>query len=200
MTKLRYYEKLKGIGSKGAVATAHSEFLRTGQISRRRDDWLPEERRYLTYEEVAERTGRQLALAAETSHERINAFHRDIRFPKIVFHRVLKNSPHLGYCHVTASRTTFAKHPDVNWSFYIANFAAEIGDDELFFETIEPQRTRMYFAVAITPDKTNKRVQIDRSVRENGVLFVTRDPNKAIKNILKLGAPTAAMRAAIDRM
>lgn len=200
MTKLRYYEKLKTIGSRAAPANAHSEFLRTGQISRRRDDWLAEERRYLSYEEVAERTGRELTAAAETSHARLNAFHRAIKFPKIIFHRTIANLPHLGYCHVTASRTTFARYADVTWSFYIANFSAEFGQEETFFETIKPQRKRMYFAVAFAPEKGTRRVKIDRSVHENGVLFVTYDPNKAIRNILKLGAPTANFRAAIERM
>ena len=60
MQKLRYYAAPK-VPDKSATATkaAHTEFLRTGRISRHRDDWLSEEKRYLTYAEVAVRTGRR---------------------------------------------------------------------------------------------------------------------------------------------
>lgn len=200
MTKLRYYAKTEAKTREPALPQAvHTEFLRTGRISRRKDDWLPDERRYLTYEEVAQKTGRKLEMAAERTHERINGFHRSIRFPKIVFHRTIEDSPHLGYCHVTAARTNFAKYADVKWSFYIANFFSEIGDEE-FFAKIEPQYSRMYFAVAMRPDKSVKAMTIDRSIRDNGVLFRTHDPMEALKNVLKLGASTPALRAAIDKL
>ncbi|MBO3759108.1 DUF6656 family protein [Ciceribacter sp. L1K22] len=201
MTKLRYYAKSEQKAPEPGLPPAiHSEFLRTGRISRRRDDWLPEERRYLTYEEVAEKTGRKLENAATTTHTRLNGFHRSIQFPKIIFHRTLANSPHLGYCHVTAAKTNFAKFADVKWSFYIANFFSEIGDAEQFFEKIQTQYSRMYFAVAIEPDKALKTLKIDRSIRDNGLLFRTHDPKEALKNVLKLGAATPELRAAIDRL
>ncbi|MBR0556745.1 hypothetical protein J5J10_13745 [Ciceribacter sp. L1K23] len=201
MTKLRYYAKTdQKPPEPGLPPAIHSEFLRTGRISRRRDDWLPEERRYLTYEEVAEKTGRKLENAATTTHTRLNGFHRSIQFPKIIFHRTLANSPHLGYCHVTAAKTNFAKFADVKWSFYIANFFSEIGDAEQFFEKIQTQYSRMYFAVAIEPDKALKTLKIDRSIRDNGLLFRTHDPKEALKNVLKLGAATPELRAAIDRL
>lgn len=201
MTKLRYYAKTEQKPSESTLPQAvHSEFLRTGRISRRRDDWMPEERRYLTHEEVAEKTGRKLQTAATTTHSRINSFHRSIRFPRIIFHHTLAGSPHLGYCHVTASRTNFANYADVKWSFYIANFFADIGDTEQFFEKVQPQYSRMYFAVAIEPDKALKTLKIDRSIRDNGLLFRTHDPKEALKNVLKLGAATPQLRAAIDRL
>lgn len=201
MTKLRYYAKTERQSSDPTLPQAvHSEFLRTGRISRRRDDWLKDERRYLTYEEVAEKTGRKLQTAATTTHDRINGFHRSIQFPKLIFHHTLANSPHLGYCHVTASRTNFAQYADVKWSFYIANFFSDIGDSEQFFEKIQPQYSRMYFAVAIEPDKALKTLKIDRSIRDNGLLFRTHDPKQALKNVLKLGAATPQLRAAIDRL
>ena len=142
MQKLRYYAAPKAETKAPPPAKAvHSEFLRTGRISRSREDWLPDERRYLTYEEVAARTGRRLERAAETTHDRINSFHRSIKFPKIIFHRTLNNSPHLGYCHVTAARTNFAQYADVKWAFYIANFFAQLGGSEVFFEQIKPLGT-----------------------------------------------------------
>ncbi|MCL6706149.1 hypothetical protein M8R20_03955 [Pseudomonas sp. R2.Fl] len=201
MTKLRYYAKTEQRAPTPDLPQAiHSEFLRTGRISRRREDWLPEERRYLTHEEVAEKTGRKLQTAAATTHSRINGFHRSIQFPRIIFHHTLANTPHLGYCHVTAARTNFAKFADVKWSFYIANFFSDIGDAEQFFEKIQPQYSRMYFAVAIEPDKALKTLKIDRSIRDNGLLFRTHDPKEALKNVLKLGAATPQLRAAIDRL
>ena len=105
MSKLQYVEKENQPPARQAV---HSEFLRTGRIDRSRPNWSPDEKRYLAYEEVAERTGKILTAAGEKTHERLNAFHRSIQFPKLVFHRTLSGTPHLGYCHVTASKSKFA--------------------------------------------------------------------------------------------
>jgi hypothetical protein len=215
MSKLRYYAKSEqGTSALGLPPALHSEFLRTGRISRRREDWIADERRYLSYEEVAAKTGAKLDLVATKTHERLNAFHRSIRFPRIIFHRTLENSPHLGYCHVTAARTSFAKYADVKWSFYIANFFAEIGAETTaalaveaeagaraaFFNRILPQYSRMYFAVAMQPDGAIKGMKLDRSIRDTGILFRTHDPKEALKNVLKLGAATPELRAAIDRL
>lgn len=197
MPKFRYFALKKSDTPPPALKAAHSEFLRTGRISRRREDWVAEERRYLTHEEVAERTGRKLEAAGETTHERINAFHRSIRFPKLIFHRTLENQPHLGYCHVTSARTSFARFADVKWAFYLTNFFADIGGTEQFFERIRPDFSRMYFAVAIQPDRDSRSMAIDRSVRDNGVLFRTRDPKEALKNVLMLGARDVELRKII---
>lgn len=201
MQKLRYYAAPKAETKAPPPAKAvHSEFLRTGRISRSREDWLPDERRYLTYEEVAARTGRRLERAAETTHDRINSFHRSIKFPKIIFHRTLNNSPHLGYCHVTAARTNFAQYADVKWAFYIANFLADIGGEEVFFEQIKQNYGRMYFAVAIKPEAETKAMTIDRSFRDNGLLFQTVDPKEALRNVLMLGARDAELRKIIAKL
>ncbi|NML74584.1 hypothetical protein HHL25_10660 [Rhizobium sp. S-51] len=200
MQKLRYFAANKP-DPKAAVSpkAVHTEFLRTGRISRQREDWLAEERRYLTYEEVAARTGRRLEAAGETTHKRINGFHRSIQFPKMVFHKTLDNSPHLGYCHVTAARTNFAKYADVKWAFYIANFFAEVGGEQ-FFEHIRPNYARMYFAVAIHPDKETRSMAIDRSIRQNGLLFRTHDPKEALKNVLMLGTSNEDLRKIIAKL
>lgn len=198
--KRRYFDirPTPGAGEPPKAAT-HSEFLRTGRISRNRRDWLPEERRYLTYEEVAERTERRLSAAGEKTHERINAVHRAIRFPKIVFSRALSESPHLGYCHVTAARTVFERTAPIHWSFYICNFLAEIGEAEQFFERIRTDYDRMYFAVALDLQPTGE-ARINRTVRDNGILFRTSDPQEALKNVLILGAPDEALRAILRKL
>ncbi len=200
MQKLRYFAASKTDKTAAPVKAAHTEFLRTGRISRHRDDWVPEQRRYLTYEEVAERTGKRLEAAADTTHTRINSFHRSIQFPKIIFHRTLTDSPHLGYCHVTAARTNFAQYADVRWAFYIANFFAEIGESETFFERIRQNYSRMYFAVAVKPEAETKAMAIDRSIRENGLLFRTHDPKEALRNVLMLGARDAELRKIIAKL
>lgn len=198
--KLRYYDNREYRPYVApAKTTHHSEFLRTGRISRAHPIWVPEERRYLTYQEVADRTGRKLIAAGEKSHERINGFHRSIRFPKLIFHRTLEDNPHLGYCHVTAASTFFARHARVSWSFYIANFFSEIGENERFFERINPDYSRMFFAVAIEGE-AGKPTRLDRSIRGNGLLFRTRDPKEALKNVLLLGAPDDAVRAIIKKL
>ena len=180
-------------------AAVHSEFLRTGRISRKQDTWVENEKRYLTYEEVATITGRRLERAGEKTHERLNNFHRDIQFPKLIFHRTLAAAPHLGYCHVTASKTKFAEYDDVTWGFYIANFLSEIGTSEGFFEHIRPQQGRMYFAVAMAQDKSGEKpkLTVNTTVRGNGLLFRTHDPKTAMKNVLLLGARTEQLRAII---
>ncbi|MBV2186578.1 MAG: hypothetical protein KUL88_18815 [Rhizobium sp.] len=201
MQKLRYFAASKAEAKPGLPAkAAHTEFLRTGRISRHREDWVPEEKRYLTYAEVAERTGRRLEAAGETTHSRINSFHRSIQLPKVIFHKTIEHSPHLGYCHVTAARTSFAKYADVKWAFYIANFFADVGDADQFFKHIRPNYSRMYFAVAIHPDKETRSMAIDRSIRENGLLFRTHDPKEALKNVLMLGARDVELRKIIARL
>lgn len=199
--KIRYFEAPPPSPPVPAAtkSAAHSEFLRTGRIVRHKPIWLPQERRYISHEEVAERTGKRLEAAGEKSHERINAFHRSIQFPKIVFHRTLEGSPHLGYCHVTAARTLLARRVPVSWSFYIANFFSEIGEEERFFERIHTSYSRMYFAVAIEGEP-GQPLQVSRTIRKNGLLFQTSDPMEAIKNVLLLGASNDALREIIKKL
>ena len=199
--QIRYYEssRLKPMLQAPGNTTAHSEFLRTGRISRAKPIWIPEQRQYLTHDEVAQRTGRKLETAGDITFNRINSFHPSIRLPKVIFHRTLDGSPHLGYCHVTAARTFFSQEAAVNWSFYIANFFSMIGEDDSFFASIDPQRGRMYFAVAIEGE-AGQNAKIDRSYRKNGLLFQTSNPREAMRNVLMLGAPDAAIRDIIKRL
>lgn len=193
--KFRYYDAVAYKRATLAKA-AHTEFLRTGRIERP-ESWSAGEKRYLTYAEVAERTGRRLEKAGETTHARINGFHRSIRFPKLIFHRTLTDTPHLGYCHVTVASSRFAEFEKVQWAFYIANFQAEIGDGDAFFADISRRPGRMYFAIALAPAEEEGRLSIDRKVRGNGILFRTEDPKTAMKNVLMLGARDEALRKII---
>lgn len=138
--------------------------------------------------------------AGEKTHERLNGFHKSIQFPKLVFHKTLANKPHLGYCHVTAARTKFAEFDDVRWAFYIANFSAEMGTDETFFDAIDIRQSRMYFAVAVDLDETEKKLVVDKRVRGNGILFSTQDPETAMKNVLQMGAKHDALRKIIQAL
>ncbi|TCL75879.1 DUF6656 family protein [Rhizobium sp. BK251] len=213
MARLRYYDASNQVPPPAATAaTIHSEFLRTGKITRAKENELAGGRRYLSHEAVAELTGRKLRAAGEKTVERLNGFHDSIRFPKLIFHRTLRGSPHLGYCHVTAARTRFAQYEGVNWAFYIANFYAEIGDNDNFFEQFNPKYSRMYFAVAMTPSEDSAEAEaesdapsrpkmvIDRNIRGNGVLFHTHDPQVAIRNVLLLGARHEQLRDIIRQL
>jgi hypothetical protein len=193
MSKLQYVEDTKVATPKQAI---HSEFLRTGRIDRNRPNWSDTEKRYLTYEEVAQRTGKILTSAGGRTHERLNGFHKSIQFPRLVFHRTLSGTPHLGYCHVTASKSKFAEFDDVKWAFYIANFFADIAADDLRFEKVNMRAERMYFAVAVEHDD-NKKLAINRKIRGNGLLFRTDDPKTALKNVLLLGAKHETVRKII---
>ncbi|CAK7254927.1 hypothetical protein GCM10007923_51840 [Shinella yambaruensis] len=195
-TKFRYYDAVAYKRANQPKPAVHTEFLRTGRIDRNLP-WSPSEKRYLTYQEVAERTGRKLENAGNVTHDRINGFHQSIRFPKLIFHRTLAQTPHLGYCHITVANSRFAEFENVQWAFYMANFFAEIGEEEQFFADISKTAKRMYFAVAITPAEEEGRLQIDRKVRGNGVLFRTDDPKLAMKNVLMLGAHNEALRKII---
>jgi hypothetical protein len=176
-----------------------SEFLRTGRIDRNRPNWSATERRYLSYEEVAERTGKFLAVSGDRTHERLNTFHKSIQFPKLVFHRTLAGTPHLGYCHVTAAKSKFAEFDDIKWAFYIANFFADIGADDLKFERVNMRAERMYFAVAVEREGEgdDRKLALNRKVRGNGLLFRTDDPKTALKNVLLLGAKNEVLRKVI---
>jgi len=193
----RYYAAKKASGQTPVAAKAiHTNFLRTGRIIRDPEDWVEEERRFLTYDEVAKRTGVRLENAGRKTHQRLNSVHKQIRFPEIVFHKTLAQAPHLGYVHVTASKTDFAEYKDISWGFYIANFSAEITADEKFFNRISPGYSRMYFAVAMKPgaDGAPHQPVINREVRDTGVLFRTADPMTALRNVLMLGARNAELR------
>ncbi len=174
-----------------------SEFLRTGRIDRNRPNWDFVQKRYLSYEEVAERTGKYLTFAGERTHNRLNNFHKSIQFPKVLFHRTLKGTPHLGYCHVTASKSNFAEFKDVKWAFYIANFFADIAADDLAFEKINMRASRMYFAIAVEKDEERQKLAINKNVRGDGLLFRTDDPKAAMKNVLMLGAKHEVLRKII---
>lgn len=194
--RIRYFDASATQAAPVRAKNMHSEFLRTGRISRYEERWISEERRYLSHTEVAGITGRKLETAGEKTYDHINGFHHSIRFPRMVFHRTLEENPHLGYCHVTAARTSFDNRSNVLWSFYFANFFAEIGGEDQFFEQIDPRYSRMYFAVAMNTAAQQK-VSIDRSVHQQGLLFRTHDPKVALKNVLMLGAKSEAMRKII---
>lgn len=201
MSNLRYFDAAAARTQAQLPKTAvHTEFLRTGRINRPQQQWSVDEKRYLTHQEVAARTGRRLEAAGTVTHERINGFHRSIRFPKLLFHRTLSGRPHLGYCHVTSARTKFAHFDDVRWSFYIANFFSDIGDDEHFFEKIKLGYSRMYFAVATEMDAEEGKLTVNRAVHENGLLFRTHDPKEALKNVLLLGARNQQLRRIINSL
>jgi hypothetical protein len=197
MPELRYFETER---RKTALAPRESQFLRTGRIDRNRPNWDYIQRRYLSYEEVAERTGKYLDVVGERTHERLNNFHKSIQFPKFVFHRTLSGTPHLGYCHVTLAKTSFAQFKDVRWSFYMANFFADIATDELTFENINMRSQRMYFAIALSKDEEQKKLAVDKNIRGDGILFRTSDPREAMKNVLMLGAKNDVVRRIIRAM
>lgn len=198
MNKLRYFaaDGLKQ-AMKGPTAV-HSEFLRTGRIFRGKDRWDLIEKRYMTVEEVAERTGRLLQAAGERTHERINSVHEKIKFPKILFHRTLDRRPHLGYCHVTASNTRLMNDETFKWAFYIANFHSDITDGLKFVGKLDNTVARMYFAVAMNNDEElPTRMVVDRHLKPDGILFRTHDPKIALKNVLMLGTNDPKLRAKI---
>lgn len=193
VTPYKYYDtqafKLVPVQSK----TIHSEFLRTGRIKRFEDSWLPRTKRYYSPTEVAAITGRRLTATGERAHEKLNSVHPSIRFPGMIYHRIIDNMPHLGYCHVTGSKARLDEKTETYWAFYFSNFSADIGGEGTFFQNIDRNFSRMYFAVAI--DKpTDKSATINRAIRHNGVIFKTSDPKEAMLNVLMLGAKTSELR------
>jgi hypothetical protein len=197
MADLRYFEKETRTR---ILHPKESEFLRTGRIDRNRPNWDSVRKRYMSYEEVAERTGQYLTFAGDRTHERLNNFHKSIQFPKLLFHRTLKGTPHLGYCHVTVAKSDFAEFKDVKWAFYIANFFADIAAEELVFEKINMRASRMYFAIAVEKDEESQKLAVNKSVRGDGLLFRTEDPKAAMKNVLMLGAKHNVLRKIIQAM
>ena len=95
------------------------------------------------------------------------------------------------------ANSRFAEFENVQWAFYMANFLAEIGDEEQFFAGISQKPGRMYFAIALAPGEEEGRLKIDRKVRGNGVIFRTDDPKLAMKNVLMLGTRNEALRKII---
>ncbi|MEN0115743.1 MAG: DUF6656 family protein [Agrobacterium cavarae] len=197
-TRIRYVDTKSGkVAPPTKSKTAHSDFLRTGRIGRFEETLPQGGKRYLSHEQVAEITARRLQDAGSKTHSRLNGFHPSIRFPNMVSHKLIDSTPHLGYCHVTASTTRFDKSRPVLWSFYLANFFAELCGDEHFFEKIDQTRSRMYFAVAMQPQSGGKSVTIDTSIHRGGLLFQTQDPKEALKNVLMLGTRSEELRKII---
>lgn len=198
MSKLRYFAADGLREAMKAPKTVHSEFLRTGRIFRGQERWDNIEKRYMTHEEVAERTGKHLQAAGERTHERINGVHKAITFPKLLYHRTLDNRPHLGYCHVTASKTKLMNDENLRWAFYIANFFSEIGEELKFVGKLDRHVSRMYFAVAVQNDNdVSTRMVVDRKLKPDGILFRTHDPKIALKNVLMLGTNDPRLRQKI---
>nr|WP_316652840.1 DUF6656 family protein [uncultured Gellertiella sp.] len=198
MAKLRYFDSTAYQKALQAPLALHSEFLRTGRIFRGKERWDAIEKRYLSHDEVAARTVLKLETAGEKTHERINNFHHNIAFPKLLFSRTLDNRPHLGYCHVTAANTRLMNDDSVKWAFYIANFFAEIGEELKFIGKVDQQVKRMYFAVAVQNDNEQAtKMVVDRHLKPDGILFRTHDPKIALKNILMLGTNDPRLRAKI---
>lgn len=198
MSKLRYFAAEGLREAMNAPKAIHTEFLRTGRIFKGQERWDVLEKRYMTHEEVAERTGRYLERAGEAAYDRINNVHASIKFPKVIYHRTLDNRPHLGYCHVTASKTELKNHNPIKWSFYMANFFSEIGEELKFVGKLDRRASRMYFAVAVQNDnEVATKMVADRSLKPNGVLFRTHDPMIALKNVLMLGTNDPRLRQKI---
>ncbi|MDG3575009.1 hypothetical protein P7F60_01310 [Rhizobium sp. YJ-22] len=201
MSKVRYFD---ASGSRHTqvpmLETFHSDFLRTGRFNRDKGRRGKEERRYLSHDQVAEITGRKLLAVGEHAHERLVSFHKSIDLPKMLYHRIIDDLPHLGYCHVTASKTRFAEFDELKWSFYIANFCADIAEDGKSLSNFNRHLPRMYFAIAMQPDSERKRLEVNREVRGNGLLFRTHDPRIALKNVLMLGARSARLREIIRKL
>ena len=63
LTKFRYYDAVAYKRANPPKSAVHTEFLRTGRIDRTAGNWSPSEKRYLSHQEVAERTGRRLERA-----------------------------------------------------------------------------------------------------------------------------------------
>lgn len=201
MNKLRYFAADGLKEAMKAPVSVHSEFLRTGRIFRGKERWDLIEKRYMTLEEVAERTGRILQAAGERAHARINGVHETIKFPKIIFHRTLDRRPHLGYCHVTASNTRLMNDETFKWAFYIANFHSEIDEGLKFVGKLDNSVSRMYFAVAMNNDEeVPTRMVVDRHLKPDGILFRTHDPKVALKNVLMLGTNDPKLRAKIRNL
>lgn len=197
---LRYFDASAGRNLPvPLLETFHSDFLRTGRFNRGKNR-KKEERRLLSHAEVAAVTGRKLTAVGERAHEKLNGFHTSIKLPKIIFHRILETQPHLGYCHVTASKTEFAEFDELKWSFFIANFSADISEDGTTLSNFNRYLSRMYFAVAMQPDGQRKRMEVNRTVRGNGVLFRTHDPREAMRNVLLLAARNAKLREVIRKL
>ena len=76
--ELRYFESETRTR---ALVPKESEFLRTGRIDRNRPNWDIVRKRYLSYEEVAERTGKYLDFVGDKTHERLNNFHNKPLLP-----------------------------------------------------------------------------------------------------------------------
>ncbi len=182
---LRYFEEKKKVEQAPKKPALHSEFLRTGRIDRNRPNWDGVQKRYLTYEEVAERAGKQLTAAGERTHERLNSFHRSIRFPKLIFHRTLKErasrllSRHrrqdqlcgiqgreMGLLH----RQFLRRH---------RSRASDLRKDQ------HARRTDV-FRPRRGEDEEQQKLTINTAVRGNGLLFRTQDPKVAFKNVLML--------------
>ena len=77
-TRIRYFDASRHSVTPIRSKTAHSDFLRTGRISRYEERWLPKERVYYSHDEVAALTGRKLEAAADATHSRLNGFHQSI--------------------------------------------------------------------------------------------------------------------------
>jgi hypothetical protein len=182
--KLNYYDARREERDKAElekIEKSKTEFFRG-----RETDGLSRLRKYVGPETVHTKTVATLTNKAYDYYCQLRACEPDLKFDYMEQTRMLSSVSHLGYSAITSGRFTDASGKTTHWVFYFANFDCVFGQGETLFESIPTSYGLTYFALALMVGEDKHVLGVDTSVRGNGVIFSTKDPNVAMDNVIKL--------------
>ncbi len=181
MAKLRYYDAADKMPAAPAKAKAHTEFLRTGRIDRRR--WMANERQYLSYAEGAQQTARKLTTRAERPTADINGSWPRCS-PKMVFQVApLANSPHLGLLPRDRAKNLPRKGNEDHLVLLSRELLLRLGNEDPFLDRISRAIRPCISPSRSSPMPAKDGYVVNRNVRGNGLMFPTQDPKVAEENV-----------------
>jgi len=113
--------------------------------------------------------------------------------------RIIQKLPHLGYASIVWGETPDKEGNLFPWILYYCNFNAQFGTSDTFFENILPGSGTKFFGLALSLNEDGTVQGRNKSIRGNGLLFATSDPEEAFENVSRL-CDMKRLRAAITRL
>lgn len=143
-------------------------------------------RQYVGPKTVQQKTALTLSNKAWEYYTQLKQSEPELKFEYLEQTRLLSEVSHLGYSAITFGRYTEVDDKVIHWAFYFANFDCVFGQGENLFESIPTTYGLTYFALALRLNEERQVEGLDTSIRGNGVIFSTKDPNVAMTNVIQL--------------
>ena len=113
--------------------------------------------------------------------------------------KIIQKLPNLGYTSIIWGETPDKAGNLFPWILYFCNFNAQFGTSDTFFENITPGSGNTFFGLALSLNEDGTVRGRNTSIRGNGLLFATSDPEEAFENASRL-CDMKKLRTAITRL